>query len=388
MKLKFFLLVLLFFCITGCKEKIYTKIPEEVNINYSSDVFSVYQDIKLSDILIEPNFEFYNIDLDTSDLGNKDIDFIFTYNKKKYKYTYHYQIVDQESPKIFGSGNKTVLINYKKDICDLVTYGDNFDREPQCEIIGEYDLDQVGIYNIIINVVDSSGNEANHNLKLNVVNNIDNTSKSNSSKLSFTDAYNTYKNDNNELGIDVSKWQGDIDFQKVKEAGATFVMIRLGVKLNSGEEPNLDSYFLQNIKNAKEAGLKVGVYLYSKALTTDEARNEANWVLNALGSEQLDLPVVFDWEIWSGWNTYHLSFHDINEIAKSFINTIESHGYKGMLYGSKFYLENFWDNTFDNIWLAHYTSKTSFEGYKIWQFSNVGRIAGINGDVDLDLMTK
>ena len=228
-----------------------------------------------------------------------------------------------------------------------------------------------------------------NHLTLNVVSSIStNKTPSSTTKLSFTDVYKEKKNKNNELGIDVSKWQGDIDFEAVKEAGVSFVMIRIGVKLNSGEEPNLDSYFLQNIKKAKEAGLKVGVYLYSKALNKDEAINEANWVLNALGNESLDLPVVFDWEIWGDWNTYHLSFHDLNEMAHAFINTVEEHGYKGMLYGSKFYLENFWDDSFTNLWLAHYVNNTTYEKYKIWQFSNVGRIDGINGDVDLDIMVK
>ena len=199
-------------------------------------------------------------------------------------------------------------------------------------------------------------------------------------------AYSKYKADNTELGIDVSEWQGDIDYEAVREAGATFVMMRIGVKLDSGEDPTLDKKFLDNIKNAKEAGLKVGVYLYSKAKSLEEAIDEANWVLDTLDGETLDLPIVFDWEIWSNWNSYHLSFHDLNEMPKAFIKTVEEEGYEGMLYGSKFYLENFWDGTYDNVWLAHYASSTDYEGYMMWQFSNIGRIDGIYGDVDLNVM--
>ena len=162
-------------------------------------------------------------------------------------------------------------------------------------------------------------------------------------------------------------------------------MMRIGVKLDSGEDPALDKKFLDNIKNAKEAGLKVGVYLYSKALSREEAIDEANWVLDTLDGESLDLPIVFDWEIWSNWNSYHISFHDLNEMPKAFIKTVEEEGYVGMLYGSKFYLENFWDGTYDNVWLAHYASSTDYEGYMMWQFSNIGRIDGIYGDVDLNV---
>ena len=103
--------------------------------------------------------------------------------------------------------------------------------------------------------------------------------------------------------------------------------------------------------------------------------------------QSLDLPIVFDWEIWSNWTSYHMSFHDLNEMAHDFIKTVEAEGYEGMLYGSKFYLENFWeDENFENIWLAHYASNTSYEDYMMWQFSNVGRINGIYGDVDLNVM--
>ena len=151
-------------------------------------------------------------------------------------------------------------------------------------------------------------------MTLNVVDEIksNNNSGGNSTKLQFSDAYKKYKTDSTELGIDVSEWQGDVDYEKVKEAGATFVMMRIGVKLDSGEEP-----FLNNIKNAKKSGLKVGVYVYSKALSSAEAIEEAEWVIDQLDGETLDLPIVFDWEIWSNWNSYHMSFHDLNKMAHS-----------------------------------------------------------------------
>ena len=386
---RFAILLIFVFFLTGCKERIYTKIPSDVVINFKETTFSVYSSQKLSDIVSESNVELIDQEINTNSLGTYELIYYFNYNNKKYQSSFSYSVVDDENPKIFGSKSKTVVVNYKGDPCNLVTYGDNYDAEPKCVVSGEYDLDKTGTYPIEISVSDSSENSASFNLTLNVVNSNSNSKSTTSTKkLQFSDAYKTYKKSNNELGIDVSKWQGDIDFTEVKNAGVSFVIIRIGVKLNSGEEPNLDSYFLQNIKNAKEAGLKVGVYLYSKSLSVNEAQQEAEWVLNALGDESLDLPIVFDWEIWSGWNSYHLSFHDLNEMAHVFINTVEAKGYKGMLYSSKFYLENFWDDSFGDIWLAHYVNNTSYSGYKIWQFSNVGRIPGINGDVDLDIMVN
>lgn len=300
------------------------------------------------------------------------------------------EVVDTKAPKIFGSSSRTVLVGYEGNLCNGVTYGDNYDGQPECSIEGDIDFETAGKYDVDLVVTDVSGNSTNYNVSVNVVEEIasnnNNSGGGNTSKLAFSDAYSKYKADNTELGIDVSEWQGDIDYEAVREAGATFVMMRIGVKLDSGEDPTLDKKFLDNIKNAKEAGLKVGVYLYSKALSKEEAIDEANWVLDTLDGETLDLPIVFDWEIWSNWNSYHLSFHDLNEMPKAFIKTVEEEGYEGMLYGSKFYLENFWDGTYDNVWLAHYASSTDYEGYMMWQFSNIGRIDGIYGDVDLNVM--
>ena len=202
--------------------------------------------------------------------------------------------------------------------------------------------------------------------------------------------YNKYKNDSNEIGIDVSKWQGDIDFQKVKDDGATFVMMRIGVQTSYEGELSLDRYYENNIKNAKEAGLKVGVYLYSIATSKEEAIEHAKWVVEKLNGESLELPIVFDWENWSKWNMYKLSFHDINTIADSFIETVNQSGYTGMLYSSKFYLENIWVNKHNYpVWLAHYTENTSYKGdYIMWQLCNTGRINGIYGDVDIDILIK
>lgn len=386
--MKKIVIILSVLLVVGCSNKVSDEIPKGAFIDLKLDDIEVFEEMYVTDLVHDTNVKIEDYKLDTDVIGEKNIEFYYTYEGKKYIYQTTIQVVDTVEPKIFGSSSKTVKVGYEGNLCNTVTYGDNYDGQPECHVEGDYDFNKVGKYNIEIVVTDVSGNRANYKVTLNVVDEIkSNNNSGGGSKLQFSDAYKKYKTDHTELGIDVSEWQGDVDYEKVKEAGATFVMMRIGVKLDSGEEPALDKQFLNNIKNAKKAGLKVGIYLYSKALSSEEAIEEAEWVIEQLDGETLDLPIVFDWEIWSNWNSYHMSFHELNKMAHSFIDAVEDKGYEGMLYGSKFYLENFWDDgNFEHIWLAHYASSTSYDGYMMWQFSNVGRIDGIYGDVDLNVM--
>lgn len=388
--MKKLLIILGCLLVVGCGNQISDEIPDDAYITISNEDIEVFDEVYLSDIISDTNVDIEDYQLNTDVIGEKEIEFYYTYDDRKYVYKTTINVVDTVKPKIFGSSSRTVEVGYEGNLCNNYTYGDNYDGQPECSVVGEYDFNTVGRYDIEIVVTDASGNSTNYNVTLNVVRDITNNNNGGggtTSRLQFSDALERYGSENLELGIDVSEWQGDVDYEAVKEAGATFVMMRIGVKLDSGEEPALDGQFLDNIKSAKEAGLKVGVYLYSKALSSEEAIEEARWVLEQLDGESLDLPIVFDWEIWGNWNSYHMSFHDLNEMAHLFIETVEDEGYEGMLYGSKFYLENFWeDGEFENIWLAHYASNTSYEGYMMWQFSNVGRINGIYGDVDLNVM--
>ena len=388
--MKKLLIILGCLLVVGCGNQISDEIPDDAYITISNEDIEVFDEVYLSDIISDTNVDIEDYQLNTDVIGEKEIEFYYTYDDRKYVYKTTINVVDTVKPKIFGSSSRTVEVGYEGNLCNNYTYGDNYDGQPECSVVGEYDFNTVGRYDIEIVVTDASGNSTNYNVTLNVVRDITNNNNGGggtTSRLQFSDALERYGSENLELGIDVSEWQGDVDYEAVKEAGATFVMMRIGVKLDSGEEPALDGQFLDNIKSAKEAGLKVGVYLYSKALSSEEAIEEARWVLEQLDGESLDLPIVFDWEIWGNWNSYHMSFHNLNEMAHLFIETVEDEGYEGMLYGSKFYLENFWeDGEFENIWLAHYASNTNYEGYMMWQFSNVGRINGIYGDVDLNVM--
>ena len=141
-------------------------------------------------------------------------------------------------------------------------------------------------------------------------------------------------------------------------------------------------------QGARAAGLKTGVYLYSTDNTEEQVRKNADWLVNTLGRENLDLPVAFDWEDFGNFQDYGISFHELNNLYDAFADQLSGDGYGCMLYGSKNYIENVWEKTdVRPVWLAHYTEKTDYKGpYMLWQASCTGRIPGISGDVDMDIL--
>jgi len=383
-------LILFSMFLLGC-ERTDENVLDHIIIKNSN--VEVYSDTYLYDLFDTKNVELKteNKLLNTKHIGEKTYTIEYLYDKKTYEYDLIYNVVDTEAPRYFGGTNKTILKNYEGELCDLVMYGDNYDSNPTCIIEGHFDLSKTGTYKVIYNITDNSNNTIKINVTLNIIDKKKTSSSTTQAKKTeFSDILKKYKNKNTEVGIDVSKWQGEINFEKVRNAGATFVMIRIGVQTKQNGELTIDPYYEQNIKNAKSAGLKVGVYLYSIATSSKEAIEHAEWVLKNLDNETLDLPIVFDWENWSKWNTYNMSFYDINNIANKFIETVKNKGYQGMIYSSKYYLENIWENKFNHpVWLAHYTNKTNYQGdYMMWQLSNTGRIDGIYGDVDINMLCK
>ena len=265
---------------------------------------------------------------------------------------------------------------------------------PTCEINGEYDLTKTGVYNVEYVLRDNSKNETRKKLKINVVDKISNknNSSNNSTKkrINISNIIDTHKNENTMIGIDVSRWQGNIDWQKVKDAGVEFVIMRIGVQSGAKKDIEIDSYYKQNIKGAKEVGLKVGVYVYSTAINNKIAKDHAKWVINILDGIKLDFPIAFDWENWPYFMEYKISLHDLSSAFITFEKEVKKYGYEAMLYSSKFYLENIWMNpTNAPVWLAHYTSKTTYKDeYIMWQLTAIGEVDGINGDVDIDIYYK
>ena len=176
-------------------------------------------------------------------------------------------------------------------------------------------------------------------------------------------------------GIDVSEYQKSIDWEKVKKAGAQFAIIRLGYSSASDGSLHLDSRYEENIKGALDAGIKVGVYFFSQAITTEEAVKEAEFVAKKLRGCDITGPVAFDMEpVGEGDRIEELTAEDKTEIADAFCRAIESFGYSSMIYGNPSWISNHLNLSYltdHSIWLAHYTWATDYP-YKfvMWQYSS------------------
>ena len=205
--------------------------------------------------------------------------------------------------------------------------------------------------------------------------------------------YMCYEDDRykSRLIIDVSSHNGEIDWDKVKGAGIDGVMIRLGYRGYGDATIVEDDCFQKNIAGAKDAGLKVGVYFFSQATTPEEAIEEAEYVTKKIWGRGVTLPVAFDMEPFMG-NERFIN-HDIKsktEMADAFLKVISKFGYEPILYGNPTWLTNDVDIsklTEYPVWLAHYTFSTEWPyAFRMWQFTSQGRVSGINGDVDLNLI--
>ena len=239
-------------------------------------------------------------------------------------------------------------------------------------------MNTLGEYPMKYTAVDSSGNKIEKEFSLRVIEKpIEDNNLIKISDLTIPD--------NASILIDVSKWQKDIDWQKVKKAGVNYAMIRLGTQKAIDEESVMDEYFEKNIKEAQANGIKVGVYYFSYANDVEDAKKQAEWVIDKLKDYKIDLPVSFDWECWKYFNGFNINIHDLNEIADTFLKGIESAGYKGANYGSKSYLINLWSLPEYYTWLAHYKEETDYnKDYLIWQFTDKGTVDGIKNAVDLN----
>ncbi len=324
--------------------------------------------------------------IDTKKVGKKKIEFEFINEQNiKLKQSFEIEVVDDEAPLVWLGKSYNVALGSKDNLLDKILCGDNYDAKPKCEIIGTYDLNEAGAYDLVFKASDSSGNETIKKFTLNVNKNSSVSQNiDNESYVLFSDIKNNYKNSNTQIGIDISKWQGDVDFKSLKEAGVEFVFLRVGTSIN--RENIVDQKFLENIKKAEEVDMPVGVYYYSYANSASMARSDALWVVSMLQNKNITLPVVFDWENWNTFNEFNLSFFGLSDVAKTFLDTVHEHGYDGLLYSSKTYLENIWLDIGYPVWLAHYTANTNYnKDYEYWQITSNGKVDGINGSVDIDI---
>lgn len=183
--------------------------------------------------------------------------------------------------------------------------------------------------------------------------------------------------------IDVSEWQGDIDWKKVKASGLDCVILRAGFGRAASQK---DSRFDTNYKNAKDNGIKIGVYWYSYAENTSDAEKEAAACLSVLNKRELDMPVFYDLEDNS---MTKLSRAQLTAIAKAFCEKIKAGGYRAGVYSNPNWFKNYLDykalKKLYPIWLAQYYTEPQYE-CDIWQYSSSGKVSGITGSVDLDLI--
>ena len=195
-------------------------------------------------------------------------------------------------------------------------------------------------------------------------------------------------------GIDVSKWQGDIDWNQVKASGIEYAIIRVGYRGASSGTLAKDNKAIQNIQGAKAAGLKVGVYIFSQAINIGEAQEEADYAINQISGYSLDLPVVIDYEYASGNSgrlyDAHLSVEAATSIVNAFCERVQNRGYYGMVYANKSMLEHQLNASDISskyaVWLANYTNHTTYGGnYRFWQYTSTGSVPGISGNVDMDV---
>ena len=208
-------------------------------------------------------------------------------------------------------------------------------------------------------------------------------------KITAEEAVEKYENSGTSIGIDVSKWQGYIDWKKVKDSGIEFAMIRIGYRGSSVGNIVMDPYFYQNIKGAIANGIYVGIYFFSMATTEEEAIQEAAWTVEIIKKYKITYPVAYDFESFGQGRVAEVSKEQMNNNAVAFLNYIKSSGYDAMMYGSKSAFNTRWTmSKFSNfkVWLAHYTENTDYSGrYNMWQYTSKGSVEGINGNVDMNI---
>ncbi len=208
----------------------------------------------------------------------------------------------------------------------------------------------------------------------------------------YQDGYMTCLAGESWLGVDVSHHQGDIRWDEVADAGVRFAMLRLGHRSVSDGKVYLDRYWEENFAAAREAGLLIGVYFYSQAVSVEEALEEAAFVLDVLAGQKLDFPVVFDWEIYSktGRNA-HVDEETLSACAIAFCEKIAAAGYEPMVYFNLDLANRLWNlekmqQQGYSFWLALYRQQLDWpHRTDMWQYTESGQVPGIDTPVDLNL---
>ena len=213
---------------------------------------------------------------------------------------------------------------------------------------------------------------------------------------------NTKELETTTQGIDVARYQGTIDWKQVAQSGdVEFAMVRIGYRSMADGILQEDSNGKYNLQEASKAGIKLGAYFFSTAVTQEEAREEAVWVAQQIAGYPITYPVAYDCENYQDPNSrqYGMTKEERTDCAIAFLETIEQLGYEGMFYASKLDMEEerHWEihriQDKYKIWVAQYpaqpypvTPNSSYSGeHQMWQYSMEGTIPGIDGAVDLNI---
>lgn len=203
----------------------------------------------------------------------------------------------------------------------------------------------------------------------------------------------SYKDNKREAirGVDLSKYNGDVDFGKLKDNGIRFAMLRLGSRGYGTGKITLDEKFVEYAQNAQVAGIQIGAYFYSQAVNETEAVEEANYIVGAVSGFGVKYPIAIDIEKVEGdeARTDKLTTEERTAVVKMFCDAVKGYGYKPVIYATTDMLVAGLDlkelADYD-VWLADYDIPTDYPyRFSMWQYNKKGRIDGITGDIDLDL---
>lgn len=190
------------------------------------------------------------------------------------------------------------------------------------------------------------------------------------------------------LGIDVSKWNGNIDWAAVKKSGVSYVIIRCGYRGSTTGAMIEDPKFKSNIQGAANAGLKVGIYFFSQAVNEVEAVEEASMTISLIKKYKISYPVFLDVEA-SGGRADGIDRNTRTKVIKAYCETIRNSGYTAGVYANKTWLESYMNAgelSKYKIWLAQYNTAPTYGGkYDLWQYSSKGSVSGISGHTDMNL---
>ncbi len=302
--------------------------------------------------------------------------------------SYKVIVKDKEAPVIFATGDGAQIARGDVfDIQEIIAYGDNADPDPVLEVEGKVNTNRNGDYPLHVTLRDASGNETEWDLTVSVVSRPEYEDEYDHEEVyPFAEFIEDYRAEGRSFGIDVSEWQGEIDFEKIMDEGCEFIMMRIGFSRNG--QLILDKSFRDNLAGAKSVGMPVGIYWYSHDKNEEEVRSIMRQIVSELGDTELELPIVFDWENFDHFQSYHMSFKDLEHLYNVFEREVTARGYQSMLYGSKYYLNLVWPHADRHpIWLAQYSDWPSYDkDYQIWQVLDWGQIDGIDWYADFDIL--